>query len=263
MKDTTIRRPIEWIYSADTDVGTVRTENEDAILAKPEIGFWVVADGMGGHEAGSVASHMIIESLADMQKPAFMNDYVSEIEKRINDVNHRLLEYSEIMLDGRLVGSTFIVFAIYDQIGICMWMGDSRLYLYRANELTQLSVDHSQVAELLQSGAITEKEAECHPDANIITRAVGTSNEIFIDIDIFNVQLGDVFLLCSDGLYAALDKNQIENNLQGKEPDEIIKGLFGSALKNGAPDNISAIAIKGIREYSQKNIPDDMAVTNG
>ena len=187
MNDITIRRPIEWVSHSATDVGTVRLENEDAVLAQPEIGLWVVADGMGGHEAGKVASNMIVESLGEINKPEHISEYVSEIENRIADVNQRLLEYSEIMLDGRLIGTTFVGFIIYGQVGICMWMGDSRLYLYRGNELRQLSRDHSHVSELLEAGAITEKEAKNHPDANVITRAVGTGDELFIrfkDIEI-------------------------------------------------------------------------------
>lgn len=254
MNDITIRRPIEWVSHSATDVGTVRLENEDAVLAQPEIGLWVVADGMGGHEAGKVASNMIVESLGEINKPEHISEYVSEIENRIADVNQRLLEYSEIMLDGRLIGTTFVGFIIYGQVGICMWMGDSRLYLYRGNELRQLSRDHSHVSELLEAGAITEKEAKNHPDANVITRAVGTGDELFIDLDVFTVQLGDVFLLCSDGLYNAVDNESIELNLQGREPEEMVTGLIDNALENGAADNVSVIAIKGIRQTNQQEI---------
>lgn len=253
MNDITIRRPVEWICSSATNVGTVRTENEDAILTLPDIGLWVVADGMGGHEAGSVASNMIVDSLGEIRKPQRLSEYVNELEKRITDVNQRLLEYSEIMLDGRLVGSTFVGFIIYGQIGVCMWMGDSRLYVYRGNELKQLSRDHSQVSELLQAGAITEKEAESHPDSNVITRAVGTSQDIYIDVDVFAVHLGDVFLLCSDGLYNAIDNETMENVLSSKEPDEIVTGLIDGALDRGATDNVSVIVVKGVRQSSAQN----------
>lgn len=254
MNDITVRRPIEWVSYSATDVGSVRAENEDAVLAHPDIGLWVVADGMGGHEAGKVASQMIVDALGGIIKPDHISEYVSEIENRITDVNERLLEYSEIMLDGRLIGSTFVGFIIHGQVGICMWMGDSRLYLYRGNELKQLSRDHSHVAELLEAGAITIQEAKNHPDANVITRAVGTSEDLFIDMDVFSVQLGDVFLLCSDGLYNSIDIATIESNLYSKEPEEMVNGLIGIALKNGAADNVSVIAIKGNRQTSQAEI---------
>jgi serine/threonine protein phosphatase PrpC len=248
MNDITIRRPIEWVSSGITNPGSVRPQNEDAILEKKDIDLWVVADGMGGHAAGNVASRMLIESLGEVKRTNAISDYVNEIENRIMDVNQRLLEYSEIMLDGRLVGSTFVGFTICGQVGICMWMGDSRLYLYRGNELSQISRDHSQISELLQAGAITEIEAKNHPEANVITRAVGTNEELYLEIDVFPVQLGDIYLLCSDGLYNAVDAEQIKESIPGKDPDAIVDGLLSKALDNGANDNISVIAVKGIRQ---------------
>lgn len=247
MNDITVRRPIEWISHSASDVGTVRTQNEDSCLVKPESGLWVVADGMGGHEAGNVASQMIVDTLMQLDKPARLSDYVTEIEKCIIDVNQRLLEFSEIMLDGRMVGSTFVSLVIHGQIGICMWMGDSRLYRYRANELNQISKDHSQVMELLEAGAITEEEAKQHPDANVITRAVGTSDELYIDLDIFDAKIGDVYLLCSDGLYNALNESAIISVLQDKDTDQIVSDLMSGALENGATDNVTVVAVKGRR----------------
>jgi serine/threonine protein phosphatase PrpC len=253
MTDITVRRPVQWVSASATDVGTVRTVNEDAVLERPEIGLWVVADGMGGHDAGNVASRMVVESLTDMQKPDALNDYVTTIEDCILGANQRLLEYSEIMLDGRIVGSTFIGLMIYGQVGVCLWMGDSRLYRYRGQELVQLSRDHSQVSELLQAGAITEEEAANHPESNVITRAVGTSDEPYIDLDVFDVQIGDTFLLCSDGLYNAVNKETIARHLTGNDTGAMVSGLIDSALDNGASDNVSVIAIKGVRHSIQKN----------
>ncbi len=253
MTDITVRRPVQWVSASATDVGTVRTVNEDAVLERPEIGLWVVADGMGGHDAGNVASRMVVESLTDLQKPDALNDYVTTIENCILDANQRLLEYSEIMLDGRIVGSTFIGLMIYGQVGVCLWMGDSRLYRYRGQELVQLSRDHSQVSELLQAGAITEEEAENHPESNVITRAVGTSDEPYIDLDVFDVQIGDTFLLCSDGLYNAVNKETIARHLSSNDTGAMVTGLIDSALDNGASDNVSVIAIKGVRHSILKN----------
>lgn len=253
MNDITVRRPILWVCSSATNVGTVRKVNEDALLERPEIGLWSVADGMGGHDAGNVASRMVVESLGDLQKPEGLSDYVTSIENSILDTNQRLLEYSEIMLDGRIVGSTVVGLMIYGQMGVCFWMGDSRLYRYRRQELVQLSRDHSQVSELLQSGAITEAEAVNHPESNVITRAVGTSDEPYIDMDVFDVQIGDTFLLCSDGLYNAVDKETIIGHLNGNDTGAMVSGLIDSALKNGASDNVTVVAIKGVHHPQQKN----------
>lgn len=248
MNDITVRRPIKWISASNTDPGTVRPENEDSIFDDSAKLLWFVADGMGGHEAGKVASEMVVESMDSLSRPHTSASYINEIEKRLHDVNRRLLEYSEIMLNGRLVGSTFVGFTIIGQVGVCLWMGDSRLYLYRSNQLRQISSDHSQVAELLQAGSITESEAKNHPDANVITRAIGTSEDVFIDYDVFNVQLGDVFMLCSDGLYNAISKEGIVACLENDAPDVIANTLLEDALDNGATDNVSVVVIKGVRE---------------
>lgn len=254
MNDITVRRPIQWVSSSATDVGTVRTVNEDAILERPEIGLWAVSDGMGGHDAGNVASRMIVEALGNLQKPKGLNDYVTSVEHSIFDANQRLLEYSEIVLDGRVVGSTFVGLIIYGQVGVCLWMGDSRLYRYRGQELTQLSRDHSQVSELLQAGAITEEEAINHPESNVITRAVGTSEEPYLDMEVFKVQIGDTFLLCSDGLYNAVNNETIVGHLNRDDIAAIANGLIDSALDNAASDNVSVVVIKGVRHPIQKDV---------
>lgn len=247
MNDITVRRPVKWVSASASNVGTVRKVNEDAVLERPEIGLWAVADGMGGHDAGSVASRMIAETLGDLKKMDCLNDYVTSIEDIILDANRRLLEYSEIVLDGRIVGSTVVGLVIYGQIGVCLWMGDSRLYRYRGQEFVQLTRDHSQVSELLQAGAITEEEAVRHPESNVITRAVGTSEELYLDLEVFDVQIGDVFLLCSDGLYNAVDRDTIVRHLGAGDMPAMASGLIGSALENGASDNVSVVVIKGVR----------------
>ena len=248
MSDITIRRPMKWSTSSDTNVGMVRTVNEDSIMQSPESGLWAVADGMGGYEAGDVASKMIVTSLAEIQKCENLDTFVDSIEDKIIDANQRILEYSEIMHDGRTLGSTVVTLLIKGQVGVCLWAGDSRLYMLRNNQLQQLSRDHSHVQELLDQGAITAEDAINHPDGNVITRAVGTSKELYIDISAFNVQLGDTFLLCSDGLYNAVDEYEIENHMKSQDTDNAVKQLIVKALENGAPDNVSIIVVKSVSE---------------
>jgi len=245
MRDITIRRPINWLCSAESDVGVVRTINEDSVLSKPEIKLWVVADGMGGHEAGNVASNMIVSSLNSIEPQAHLNDIVNSIENKIMDANQRLLEYSEIMLDGRIVGSTVAVLLIQGRVGVCMWAGDSRLYRYRNGVLEPLTHDHSHVCELLRQGLITEEEAVNHPDSNVITRAVGTCEDLYVDIDVFSVQLGDLFLLCSDGLYNSIADDDIICCLQDDDVEKAISNLIELSLFNEAADNVSAVVVKG------------------
>jgi serine/threonine protein phosphatase PrpC len=246
MNDTTIRRPIKWLSSSETNVGVVRTVNEDSLLEKPEIGLWAVADGMGGHEAGDVASNMIVSSLNELERKMQLNDYVTAIEDKVIDVNDRLLEYAEIMLDGRIIGSTVAILLIQGRVGVCMWAGDSRLYRYRTDELEQITFDHSQISELLKQGSITIDEAENHPEANVITRAIGTSTDLFVDIDVFDVRVGDIYLLCSDGLYNSVAEESITETLQDDEIDTIAHELIEKSLTNQANDNVSAIVVKGV-----------------
>ncbi len=246
VNDTTIRRPIQWLSSSATDAGVVRTINEDAIFSKPEAGLWAVADGMGGHEAGDLASNMIIESLDKIEAKTQLNDFVTCIEDCIIDVNNRLLEHSKTMLEGRVIGSTVAILLIKGYTGICIWAGDSRLYRYRNNNFEQLTVDHSLVSELLRDGLISMEEAETHPEANVITRAVGTSDKLHLDIDVFDVRVGDTFLLCSDGLYNAVQKEGIMNCLCNDNIEAVADDLIEIARYNGASDNVSVVLVKGI-----------------
>lgn len=245
MSDMTIRRPVKWSSAAETDIGKVRQINEDAVIARPDVGLWAVADGMGGYEAGNVASGMIVKSLEGLSFNEHLNDAVDSIEDCIIDVNQRILEYAEIMLEGRTFGSTVVSFLIKGQVGICLWAGDSRLYRYRNQKLELLSRDHSRVEELLQRGLLTPEESKEHPESNVITRAVGMNGDFCLDMTAFRVQIGDTFLLCSDGLYNAVDDDEIVANLTPFAPEEAVERLIACALDNGGPDNVSVIVIKG------------------
>jgi len=250
MSDTTIRRPVRWNSAQGTNVGMVREINEDSILSSPEAQLWAVADGMGGYEAGNHASDMIVKSLDPITSKLSLNEMVNCVEDSLLDVNHRILEYADIMLDGRTLGSTVVTLLIQERTGICMWVGDSRLYRYRDKQLVQLSRDHSRVEELVLQGVISQEEAVNHPDSNVITRAVGASSELYVDINVFTAQLGDTFLLCSDGLYNMISKDEIANIIDSLPINEAVDVLIQRALDNGANDNVSVILVKGERSIS-------------
>ncbi len=252
MTDTTIRRPVQWLSASETNVGVVRKINEDAVLSKPDIHLWAVADGMGGHEAGNVASNMIVNMLDDIELKINLDVFVSTIEDKIMDINKRLLEYSEIMLEGRIIGSTVAILLIKGRIGVCMWAGDSRLYRYRNGHIEKLTVDHSHVAELLKKGEISIEEAEGHPDANVITRAVGTCENLYVDIDVFDAGVGDTFMLCTDGLYNAVDEENIINCLQEDDIKIAKNDLIEMSLNNGASDNVSVVLVKGVHSTASQ-----------
>ncbi|MCK4710249.1 MAG: serine/threonine-protein phosphatase [Gammaproteobacteria bacterium] len=236
---------MKWYSSSDTNVGMVREINEDSILSSSEAELWAVADGMGGYEAGNVASNMIVKTLQGLKGKEVLSEFVDEVEDSLIDVNQRILEYADIMLDGRTLGSTVVTLMIKGRVGICLWAGDSRLCRFRSNQFVQLSRDHSQVEELVQQGVILAEEAENHPDSNVITRAVGASRELYVDINVFSVQLGDIFLLCSDGLYNMLSNEEIINTISSLSVADAVDKLIQQALDNGANDNVSVILVKG------------------
>ena len=248
MNDVTVRRPLMWVSEGATDVGTVRPLNEDSFLCQPEIGLWTVADGMGGHDGGSVASQLIVENLSQLSTKSNLDAFVNDIENSVTDANNRLLEYSRLQLNGRIIGSTFVSLLIKGNVGVCLWAGDSRLYRFRHDKLSQLSRDHSHVAELVSEGLISEEEAKTHPEANVITRAVGTSERIDIDVDVFDVRVGDLFLLCSDGLYNAIEDDEIMQCLRESTLENSVNNLIQTALNNKASDNVSVVLVKGIHQ---------------
>ena len=245
MSDTTVRRPIRWSSYAESNVGTVRSINEDSILAKPETNLWAIADGMGGYEAGDVASSLIVKTLNELEYRESLSDIVNAVEDTLVDVNYRIQEYADIMLDGRMLGSTVVSLVIRGRVGACIWAGDSRLYRFRNGQLQQLSRDHSHVEELMTQGHITAEEAANHPDSNVITRAVGAHEELYLDLNVFNLQVGDTLLLCSDGLYNAVKQPDIVTFLSLPTPETIVSNLLAKALGNGASDNVSIIIVKG------------------
>ena len=243
--DKTFRRPIEWVCGARTDVGAVRKNNEDAILMRPEVGLWAVADGMGGHQVGDVASRMIVEALDEIAPQTRLSDLVDTVEQTIINANHHIIEYTKVMFDNATMGSTLVALVIFGRVGVCLWAGDSRLYRLRNYQLSQLTHDHSHVQELLDAGAITREEADVHPHGNIITRAIGVEEEGFVDIAVFNTQIGDTFLLCSDGLYNTVNAEDIARWLAHPSPHVAAEQLVDASLANGAPDNVSVVVVKG------------------
>lgn len=245
MRDITYRRPIIWKSCALTDVGKVRQVNEDAIIAKPDIGLWAVADGMGGHQVGDVASSKIVTALDAVIPHDSLSDYVDTVENCLLDVNQQMLEYAQIMFEEGTIGSTLVALIIKGRIGVCLWVGDSRLYRFRNHQLQQLSRDHSQLEEMIELGLISKAEAENHPQRNVITRAVGVETPLYVDINLFSTQVGDIFLLCSDGLYNAVSEHDIIQALALRDAEQTTSALMSTALANGAPDNVSVIIVQG------------------
>lgn len=231
-----------WTSSACSDVGAVRELNEDAYLERPDLGLWLVADGMGGHFAGDVASQMVVSALASLDAPRSLSKFVDAVEQRLVETNARLREYAE-REQTHTIGSTVVALMIRGEHAVCLWAGDSRLYRYRDAKLTQISQDHALVEELVERGVLTPEQAVDHPHGNLVTRAVGAADQLFLDVEIIPVQAGDVFILCSDGLEKEIAENEMSKLIAQSDTDGLSHLLLERALDHGARDNVTVISV--------------------
>jgi serine/threonine protein phosphatase Stp1 len=229
---------------ATTHVGTVRSHNEDAYVNRPDIGLWAVADGAGGHSRGEVASRMIVEALEAIPQGLSAGSLLAEVRNRIL-ATHAALRDAAFGGDGSdISASTVVVLIARDDHFACLWAGDSRGYLLRNGQMLQVTKDHSLVQELVDAGAISAEDAERHPRANVITRAVGADAEV-LELDKVTSRFapGDRFLLCSDGLCKTLDEADIARLLDMAE-SEPTERLVEAALSRHVRDNVTAVAIE-------------------
>ncbi len=232
---------LNWIASTITHVGNVRKLNEDSCLDRSSDGLWVVADGMGGHSGGDLASQLIVNTLKNIPSPEKLSDLVDEVENGIMAANNKLVSISAE--NNQTMGSTVVSMLARGRYCVCLWAGDSRFYRLREGRLTQLSTDHSQVNQLLDMGQITAEEAINHPASNMVTRAVGASEDLYIDADIWEMQAGDRYLLCSDGLDKHLADPEIEIMMSKGTPEEVSQTLIDITLERGAKDNVTVSVI--------------------
>lgn len=234
------RDPLSWTSHAVSHVGTVRKVNEDACLNRPARGFWAVADGMGGHAAGDVASRQIVEALDKLPGDGALSALAAAMEDGLRAVNEDLVRLAEES-EKHTIGSTVAALVIRGRHALCVWAGDSRIYRMRKGRLEQLTQDHAMVEDMVEAGLISRDEAENHPQANRITRAVGAMDELFVDMDIHELQPSDRFLLCSDGLYKDVSEAELAKILKRK--GDTAKAAVDLALEHNARDNVTVVTI--------------------
>jgi len=234
---------LRWNSYAISNTGRVRRHNEDSVLDRPDVGLWVVADGMGGHAKGDVASQMIVASLKDIQFTSGLSQFIDEIEDRIIAVNNSLVEKARESVKKVTIGSTVVMMVSYDKYCVYIWAGDSRLYRLRDQQLRQVTTDHSQVEQYIEQGLISRADALKHPHGNMITRAVGATEELFLDMGMQEMAHGDRYLLCSDGLTKHIPDAEIEQFLSKGSTEECCTQLINTTLERGAVDNVTAIII--------------------
>jgi serine/threonine protein phosphatase PrpC len=223
-----------------THVGCVRTLNEDALLNRADIGLWAVADGMGGHEGGEVASAAVIEALSGVSNFATAYAFRDAAALALAGANAKLVE---LAADRGTMGSTVVSMLAHEGHYACLWAGDSRAYLYRAGALKRLTRDHSVVQEMVDAGAISEERARAHPRSNVITRAVGAHDQLNVESVAGAIQAGDRFLLCSDGLTGVVTDREIAEAMIRAPLEAAAERLLEQALARGAPDNVTLILI--------------------
>lgn len=235
-----------WRSAARTDTGKVRARNEDAFLALPGQGLWVVADGMGGHQNGALASRLIVESVADLDPALGLQARLQQLRQSLHAVNWRLGQELTVTAErpDTLIGSTVVALLMEANKAICVWAGDSRCYLWRANRLYQLTRDHSLQQELIDEQQLSPAQAAKHPAAHALTRAIGASETLKLDILELDCLPGDTFLLCSDGLYQSLSADALGVALNLPSAQLALQRLFQQALDGPARDNLSAVVIR-------------------
>ncbi len=229
-----------------THVGLRRKINEDSIFVDSERGLWAVADGMGGHEAGEIASTMVTDALRCLPMGADLDELASRAVEALRQVNCELIDLARSGERERpgTIGTTIVGLAIADGSYRCFWMGDSRAYRLRDAEITRVTRDHSLVQNLVDAGMLRPEEAETHENANLITRAVGVADDVEVEIVSGDAKPGDQFLLASDGLTRVVRDHELAAELEREPLSEAADRLIEMVLARGAPDNVSLVIIR-------------------
>ena len=232
--------PMQGCSAGRTQRGQARSRNEDAFLDCPQHGCWAVADGMGGHRHGDVASQWVISSLASLKAEGNLDQRVNAARQRLQAVNQRLGSAGS----DAAMGSTVVALLLEEGRAACVWAGDSRCYLWRGQRLYQLSRDHSLLQRLMAERHMSMAQAQAHPNARALTRAVGARGPLQLEVLELGTQPGDVFLLCSDGLYQALSHGELGRALSAGTPQQVVERLFATVLRTPASDDLTAVVVQ-------------------
>jgi serine/threonine protein phosphatase PrpC len=227
--------PLRFRSAATTDVGRVRKVNQDAFVERPEIGLWAVADGLGGHRNGEIASREVCDALGDMVPLRSFEDTIEEAQNRIRGVNEHLFRSAARAVVTERAASTVVVLLVSGESCAIIWAGDSRLYRWRLGTLEQLTSDQSVEEADRATGRQT---------SSAITRAVGVEPALRLDVEREDVRAGDRFLLCSDGLTRIIPAAQIDEWMGNADIRHAVDGLLNATLEAGAPDNVTVLIVE-------------------
>ena len=230
--------------SARSAIGLVRQGNEDSAFVSPQL--IAVADGMGGHAAGEVASRIAVQVLHRLTPTLTATDIdedsVSDLLMHsLHSIDEEIASVAEEEIEKRGMGTTLTALLVRDNHIALLHVGDSRCYRLRGSALEQLSNDHTVIQELLDQGAISEAEAAEHPQRSMLTQALRGDGDVTPVLQVYEVKKGDRFLLCSDGLSGVLTEKEIKIGLKKSDKDEAVKFLVDATYVNGAPDNVTVL----------------------
>lgn len=230
---------------AATHPGAVRDHNEDAFVDRPDLGLWAVADGAGGHDSGALAARTVAEALEAVPAGLPAAPLLALVRQSVGAAHEHLRREAAARGPDVTIASTVVVLIARDSHFACLWAGDSRAYLLRGGTLSQITRDHSLVQELVEAGAVAPEDAESHPRANVITRAVG-AGDTPLELDKISAPLraGDRFLLCSDGLCKTLAATALSDLLARPDGADMPDMLLQAALAQQARDNITAVTVE-------------------
>jgi serine/threonine protein phosphatase PrpC/CRP-like cAMP-binding protein len=256
-----------------TDVGQKRDHNEDALLVDPNLGLYIVCDGMGGHAAGEVASahavktvqRVLTENLALIEearkdKGDARDRLIIAVEGAVNTACSEIFSMATADNGKAGMGTTLVMMLVVGGKGLMAHVGDSRLYMVRAGQIHQLSEDHSYTSEMVKRGKMTREQARTSPYANVITRAVGIQKNVQVDTLMFDMIPGDTFLLCSDGLHGYYDDpNDLADTLSQGDHDKVADALISTANTRGGKDNITALVMRAVADDDDKALEEARA----
>ena len=233
-----------WWSCCRTSAGRRRSINEDAFLNLDEVGLWIVADGMGGHARGDMASHFVVDAFDGLVKPQSMEGFASLVKERLRRANQRMRDQFPGTAPQQMMGSTVVAFLVYKREWRCIWAGDSRAYLMRNDRLVQITRDHNVAQDMVERGELRQEEASLHPSANRLTRALGTQSEPSLDEYSSFLHDGDTVLLCSDGLIKEVSNREVALILENSDCEEASQELVDLSLERGARDNVTVAVIR-------------------
>ncbi len=255
-----------------SDVGLVRGHNEDKIAWDENLGLVLLADGMGGHNAGEVASELAVNRIIDSLRGVLIPDIEGAVDRQaavdeaIQHANNEIVQVALERQECAGMGTTIVLSLFHDESVIFAHVGDSRIYRYRDGELSQITTDHSLVQEMVDNGYISEEEALTSASRNLITRALGISDTVEVDIIESDCRIGDLYLLCSDGLTDLVTDEEISAILEQYDQgdgyslgalESIATSLISSANEKGGKDNISVVLVTKMEAFSDEQGIDD------